>query len=221
MQFLLSGLSIVLIDLMLAGDNALIIALAVRSLPERERRLGILGGAGAAVLLRVLLTAAAARLLTTPYLQLLGGVLILWIAAKVIFDVAEKPDGVPSPRRFWAAIWYILVADITMSTDNVLAIAGASHGNFWLILFGLALSIPFVVMSSTFLSKMLDRFPALIYIGSAVLGRVGAEMILNDALVRNAWQPGTAARWAIDVGAAALVIAAGLAICRLRHRRAR
>ena len=217
MHFLLSGLSIVLIDLMLAGDNALIIALAVRSLPKRERHWGIIGGAGAAVALRVGLTTVAARLLTIPYLQLAGGVLILWIGVKVIFDVSETPDQAPSPRRFWAAIWYILVADITMSTDNVIAIAGASHGNCWLILFGLALSIPFVVMSSTFLSKMIDRFPALIYIGSAVLGRVGAEMILNDALVRDAWQPGTAARYAIDAAGAVGVVVVGLAVCRIRR----
>src|SRR4051794_562615 len=101
MHFLLNGLSIVLIDLLLAGDNALVIALAVRTLPPRERRIGIIGGAGAAVILRVALTAAAARLLTIDYLQIAGGLLILWIAVKVLIDASTPPDSVPSPKRFW------------------------------------------------------------------------------------------------------------------------
>ena len=156
MHFLLSGLKIVLMDLLLAGDNALVIALAVRALPRHERRIGLIGGAGAAVVLRVVLTVMAARLLTVPYLQIVGGLLILWIAIKVLIDASAPPDAAPAPTRFLQAIWYIVVADLTMSTDNVLAIAGASKGNFWLIAFGLALSIPFVVFSSNLLSK-LDR----------------------------------------------------------------
>ena len=173
MHFLLSGLSLVLIDLLLAGDNALVIALAVRSLPQHERRIGLIGGASAAVVLRVALTAVAARLLTVPYLQIAGGLLILWIALKVLIDASTPPDQALAPKRFWQAIWYIVVADLTMSTDNVLAIAGASQGNFWLIAFGLAVSIPFVVLSSNLLSKLMDRFPALIYLGAGILGQGG------------------------------------------------
>jgi YjbE family integral membrane protein len=216
MHFLLSGLKIVLMDLLLAGDNALVIALAVRALPRHERRIGLIGGAGAAVVLRVVLTAMAARLLTIPYLQIVGGLLILWIAIKVLIDASAPPDAAPAPTRFLQAIWYIVVADLTMSTDNVLAIAGASKGNFWLIAFGLAVSIPFVVFSSNLLSKLMDRFPALIYLGAGILGQVGGEMILTDPFVVGLWRPGDAVRYAVE---AALVIAV-IVIGRMVSRRA-
>lgn len=220
MHFLLSGLSIVLIDLLLAGDNALVIALAVRSLPPRERRIGLIGGASAAVVLRVALTTVAARLLTVPYLQIAGGLLILWIALKVLTDASTPPDAALAPKRFWQAIWYIVVADLTMSTDNVLAIAGASKGNFWLIAFGLAVSIPFVVLSSNLLSKLMDRFPALIYLGAGILGRVGGEMILTDPFVVRLWHPGNVVRYAVEAALAIAVIAIGKFICEASRRRA-
>jgi YjbE family integral membrane protein len=219
MHFLLSGLSLVLIDLLLAGDNALVIALAVRSLPPRERSIGIIGGAGAAIVLRVALTTLAARLLTTPYLQIAGGLLILWIAVKVLIDASTPPDTAPGPMRFWHAIWYIVVADITMSTDNVLAIAGASRGNFWLIAFGLALSIPFVVLSSNLLSKLMDRFPALIYLGAGILGQVAGEMILTDAFVVRTWHPGNVVRYAVEAALVVAVIVVGRVITAKGRRR--
>jgi YjbE family integral membrane protein len=214
MHFLLSGLSIVLIDLLLAGDNALVIAMAVRSLPERERRVGIMGGAGAAVVLRVALTAVAARLLTVEYLQIAGGLLILWIALKVLIDASTPPDPTATPHRFWQAIWYIVVADLTMSTDNVLAIAGASKGNIWLIVFGLALSIPFVVASSTLLSRLMDRYPWLMYLGAGILGKVGGEMILTDPLVVRLWHPSELLRYAVEAVLVVAVIGIGKLICK-------
>jgi YjbE family integral membrane protein len=218
MHFLLSALSIVLIDLLLAGDNALVIAMAVRSLPKRQRRIGIAGGAGAAVVLRVALTTVAASLLTIPYLQIAGGLLVLWIALKVLIDASTPPDQALAPGRFWQAIWYIVVADITMSTDNVLAIAGASKGNFWLIAFGLAVSIPFIVLSSNLLSKLMDRFPALIYLGAGILARVAGDMILTDPLVTRVWNPGDLARYAIEAALVVAVIVVGRMICQAnRH----
>jgi YjbE family integral membrane protein len=217
MHFLLGGLSIVVIDLLLAGDNALVIALAVRSLPKRERRIGIIGGSGAAIVLRVALTTMAAHLLTTPYLQLAGGLLILWIALKVLIDASTPPDSAPAPMRFWQAIWYIVVADITMSTDNVLAIAGASKGNFWLIAFGLALSIPFVVLSSNLLSKLMDRFPALIYLGAGILGQVAGEMILTDVIVVRTWHPGNVFRYAVEAALVVAVIVIGRLVTARRR----
>jgi YjbE family integral membrane protein len=220
MHFLLSGLSIVLMDLLLAGDNALVIALAVRSLPRRERRIGLIGGAGAAVVLRVALTAVAARLLTIPYLQIAGGLLILWIALKVLIDASTPPDGVLAPKRFWQAIWYIVVADLTMSTDNVLAIAAASKGNFWLIAFGLTLSISFVVFSSTLLSNLMDRFPALIYLGAGILGRLAGDMILTDPLVARIWHPRDGVRYAVEAALVIAVIAIGKLVCEAGRRRA-
>jgi YjbE family integral membrane protein len=218
MHFLLGGLSIVLIDLLLAGDNALVIALAVRSLPKDERRIGIIGGASGAVVLRVALTTVAARLLTVPYLQIAGGLLILWIALKVLIDASTPPDEALAPKRFWQAIWYIVVADITMSTDNVLAVAGASRGNFWLIAFGLALSIPFIVLSSNLLAKLMDRFPALIYLGAGILGQVAGEMILTDAFVVRTWHPGNVVRYAVEAALVVAVIAVGRVITARRRR---
>ncbi len=202
MPFLLSVLSIVFIDLLLAGDNALVIAMAVRSLPRRERRIGTACGAGAAVLLRIALTTMAAKLLYLPYLQLAGGLLILWIALKVLHDANDPPDAAPSPKRFAQAIWYIVAADVTMSTDNVLAIAGASKGHFGLIVFGLALSIPFVVFSSNLLADLMDRFPWTIYVGAAILGRVGGDMIVSDPFVVNLAHPGEILRYAVEGGLA-------------------
>lgn len=216
MHFLLSAISIVMIDLLLAGDNALVIALAVRSLPERERRWGILGGAAAAVVLRVGLTFVASQLLTIRYLQLAGGLFILWIAVKVLIDASQPPDAGIAPKRFWQAVWYIVVADITMSVDNILAIAGASHGNFWLILFGLAVSIPFVVLSSNLLSKLMDRWPVLVLVGSGILGKVGGEMILTDPLNTASWSPTDALRWSVEATLAASLIAYGWWRCRRR-----
>ena len=214
MHFLLSGFKIVLMDLLLAGDNALVIALAVRALPRHERRIGLIGGAGVAVVLRVALTAVAARLLTVPYLQIAGGLLILWIAVKVLIDASTPPDRAPAPTRFLQAIWYIVVADLTMSTDNVLAIAGASKGNFWLIAFGLALSIPFVVFSSNLLSKLMDRFPALIYLGAGILGQVGGEMILTDPFVVRLWHPEDVVRYAMEAALVIAVIVIGKMVSR-------
>jgi YjbE family integral membrane protein len=210
MHFLLSALSIVLIDLLLAGDNALVIALAVRSLAPRERRLGIIGGASAAVLLRVCLTFAASELLTIRYLQIAGGLFVLWIAVKVLIDVSEPEESVPAKRRIWQVIWYIVVADITMSVDNILAIAGASHGNFWLILFGLAVSIPFVVLSSNLLSRLMDRWPVLVLAGSGILGKVGGDMVLTDRDVVNNWHPSDAVRWTVEAALAIALMCYGL-----------
>src|SRR5580693_8936741 len=144
---MIGWLSIILIDLLLASDNALVIALAVRSLPRRQRRWGTALGAAFAVVLRVVLTYFAARVLSFRYLELAGGLFVLWIAVKVLRDACEPPESAPSPKSLLAAIWYVVVADLTMSTDNILAVAGASHGDFRLLLFGLCVSIPFVVFS--------------------------------------------------------------------------
>jgi YjbE family integral membrane protein len=209
MHFVLSALSIVLIDLLLAGDNALVIALVVRSLGPRERRIGSAGGAAAAVILRVGLTFVAAQLLEIPYLQIAGGVFILWIALKVVDDASAPPDAAPSPKRFWPAIWYIMIADVTMSVDNILAIAGASHGDFWLILFGLAVSIPFIVLSSNLLSRLMDRWPVLVLVGAGILGKVGGEMIATDLVVRRTLAPDQTARWLVEGGLAVAVMVFG------------
>jgi len=208
-QFLLNGLRIVVIDLLLASDNALVIALAVRSLPRKERRVGTACGAALAVLLRVALTFVAARLLTIEYLKLAGGLFVLWIAWKVLGDVCEPPDAAPAPKRLLQAIWYVVFADLTMSTDNILAIAGASNGHFGLIVFGLALSIPFVVFSSNLLADLMNRFPVTIYLGVGILGQVGADMVLTDPSLVRTLHPSAALRWAIEACVVAALLVAG------------
>ncbi len=214
MRFLLSGLQLILIDLLLAGDNALVIAMAVRSLPPKERRLASVGGAVAAVVLRIGLTMVAARLLTIPFLQLAGGLFVLWIAVKVMIDACDEPDAASAPKRFWEAVWYIVIADLTMSTDNILAIAGASQGNGWLIVFGLGLSIPFVVLSSNLLATLMNRFPWTIYLGGAVLGSVGGQMILADHWVAARLHPSSLAVYAVEGALAVAVAATGWWVAR-------
>jgi len=196
--FVLGGLSIILIDLLLAGDNALVIALAVRSLPPRQRRWGIGLGAGLAVALRVALTALAARLLRLEYLQMAGGLFVLWIAWKVLADASEPPEHVPAARRLWQAVWYVSMADLTMSVDNILAIAGASKGNLGLLIFGLCLSIPFVVFASNLLSKLMDRFPVLVYVGVGILGKVAGDMVMADPVMLRWLHPAGWLRYAVD-----------------------
>ena len=182
-EFFLGFVSIIIIDLILAGDNAVVIAMAVRSLPVKQRMRGIVFGAGAAVVLRVVLTFFAAQLLQIQYVKLIGGALILWIAVKLFVEGAPQDASQREAKTLWRALWIIVIADITMSTDNVLAVAAASKGNFFLLLFGLGLSIPFVVFTSTLLSKLMDKYPVIIYIGAAILGRVGGEMIVTDPFI--------------------------------------
>lgn len=209
LELVLNILSIVLIDLLLAGDNAVIIALAVKSLTPKERRLGIFIGAAGAVVLRIGLTFFAAQLLQTPWIKLVGGIAIFWIAIKLLTDAAEEEAGTHHDHTLWSAVWYILVADITMSTDNVLAVAGASKGSFPLLLFGLGLSIPFVVFTSTLLSTIMDRYPIVIWIGAAILGHVGAELIITDPVVHAALHPSRALEIGAQIGGAFLVVAVG------------
>lgn len=176
-------LSIVMIDLILAGDNAVIIAMAVRSLPQDQRKKGILLGSGAAVLLRVILTFFVSQMLQINFLKLAGGVLILWIAVKLFIEGAPEESLDKEAASLGQAIKIIVIADITMAVDNMLAVAGASHGNLFLLLFGLGLSIPFVVFTSGLLSMLMDKYPIIIYIGAAILGKVGGEMIITDPFV--------------------------------------
>ncbi len=210
---------IVFIDLLLAGDNALVIAMAVRSLAPRERRIGTICGAAAAVVLRVGLTFVAAKLLNIEFIKLAGGVFVLWIALKVLIDASEPPDSVPVPKRLVQAIWYIVFADLTMSTDNILAIAGASNGHIELIVFGLCLSIPFVVLSANLLASLMDRYPLTIYLGTGILGRVGGEMILTDGFVIRLLHPTDTVRYIVEGALAVLLMVGGKILCDRRKCR--
>jgi len=218
-EFVSAFLSIVLIDLVLAGDNAVVIAMAVRSLPRKQRMRGIAFGAGAAVILRVALTFFAAQLLQISFVKLIGGAVILWIAVKLFVEGAPEDKTQREAKTLWQAIWVIIIADITMSTDNVLAVAGASKGNLFLLLFGLGLSIPFVVFTSNLLSLLMDKFPIIIYLGAAVLGRVGGEMMITDPFIVDLIHPSKILRYTTEAFFTIGVLVAGKLWIRVKISR--
>ena len=185
-QFWARWVSIVILDLTLAGDNALVIALAVRTLPAKQQFWGRIGGSLGAVGLRLLFIGIITYLLQIPLLQFVGGVLLIWIALKLVRQTAggEGEGHVKQGTSLWEAIWIIIVADVVMSLDNVLAVAGAAHGDMRLVVFGIALSLPLVVWGSGLLARLMNRYPWIIWIGGGILGYVAGEMMLKDDLVK-------------------------------------
>ncbi|MDQ5985292.1 MAG: hypothetical protein CSYNP_01000 [Syntrophus sp. SKADARSKE-3] len=211
LAFFLSILNILFIDLILSGDNAVVIAMAVRNLPKEQRRKGIMLGTGAAVLLRIVLACFVILLLDLKFVKLAGGIVILWIAIKLLIEGEPGEGQGKEAANLWQAIQIILIADVSMSLDNVLAVAGAAGGDLFLLIFGLAMSIPIVVFSSSILSNLMERFPVITLIGGAVLGRVGGEMIMNDAVIIKWLHPSSAVDYAFQVFCAVgVVIAAKL-----------
>jgi YjbE family integral membrane protein len=171
---------IILIDIVLSGDNAVVIALACRNLSPDQRRTGIFWGVTGAVSLRVVLTVFAALVMNLPWLKLVGGFLLLWIAVKLMLP--EEGDGhdISAPGNLWGAVKTIIVADFVMSLDNVIGVAGAAHGSLVLLLFGLAVSIPLIVWSSQLILHWMERFPAIVLFGAGLLGYVAGQMIFSD-----------------------------------------
>ncbi len=184
-SFLLNLLSIILINIVLSGDNSVVIAMAVHSLPAGKRTKGILIGTLGAVLLRVGFTLIASHLLEIPFLKLAGGATILWIAVKLLLEEAAVTTDGKKIESIWHAVWIILVADFTMSLDNVLAVAGVSKGDVLELWLSLGLSIPLVVFASAMLSKLMDKYPIILVLGAALLGKVGGEMIYTDPAMTN------------------------------------
>lgn len=213
-HYLVDCLSIIVIDLLLAGDNALVIAMAVRTLPVRQRRAALLTGAWMAVVLRVAITFLAAKLLEVRFLQFAGGAFVIWIAVKVLRDARKTEHASVAAGSLWRAIGSIMLADLTMSTDNILAVAGASKGNIWLIVLGLGLSIPLVISSSTFLARIMDKYPLTMYVGAAILARVGAEMMLGDVFIRKLLHPTDAERYIVELALMAAVVLMGRRLSR-------
>jgi YjbE family integral membrane protein len=213
--FFASVLGIILIDLVLAGDNAVVIAMAVRNLPPAHRKRGILLGAGAAVALRIVATFFVAQLLNIGLIKLAGGAAVLWIGTKLFVDGMPDEQKEAPAKTMWQAVRLIVIADITLSIDNMLAVGGASHGNFFLLLFGLAVSVPFVVLTSNVLSLLMDRYPVIIAIGAAVLGKVGSDMIATDPFVSRMFPLGGVAHYAVQaVGAVGVLLVGGLIMRR-------
>lgn len=183
-QFWVDVFKIIMIDVLLSGDNAVVIALACRSLPPKQRRQGVVLGMMGAIALRVVLTFFAVGLLTLPYLKLAGALLLLWIGVKLLLPEEEHDaSNVKADTHLWGAVKTIIIADFIMSLDNVLGVAAAAHGNVVLLAIGLLVSIPLVAWSSQLVLKVIDRFPVVIYLGGGLLGYVAGEMVMTDKLV--------------------------------------
>ena len=227
-DYALSILRIIGINIILSGDNAIVIALACRSLPPRQRVIGIILGAGAAVVLRILFTIVVQQLFDVPWLKLVGGLVLLWIAVKLLLSDEASEDSVKSGASVWEAVRIVAIADIVMSLDNVLAIAAAAGGNMNLIILGLVISIPLVVFGATLLTWLLDRLPILVWAGAALLGWVAGELIATEPILQPycslaAESLGVTAKLVtrvMEASAAVLVVAVGWLITRASARRA-
>lgn len=215
-DFWIGLVKIVWINIILSGDNAVVIAMAARSLPQQQQKKAVLFGSGAAVVLRIALTVVAAKLLALPYLQILGGALLLWIGVQLLGDEEDDNGEEKEYGSMLAAVRTILLADLVMSLDNVIAVAAAAQGSMVLLVLGLAISIPLVIFGSTLMIKLMERFPIIIMLGAALIGWVGGETIVSDVALRAAL---AASPWLHYAGAAAgafFVVAVG----RWQQRRA-
>ncbi len=189
-EFWLGLLKIIWINIILSGDNAVVIALAARSLPPDQQKKAVLFGSGAAVVLRIALTLVAVQLLAMPYLQIVGGALLLWIGTQLLAEDGEDEGEEKEYGSLMAAVRTILIADLVMSLDNVIAVAAAAKGSMLLLILGLAISIPLVIFGSTLMIRLMERFPVVVTFGAALIGWVGGETIVSDQvlapLVQNA-----------------------------------
>ncbi len=219
-QFWVAVLQIILINILLSGDNAVVIALACRNLTRRQRARGIFWGVLGAIVLRIVLTFFAMSLLANPYLKLIGGALLLWIGVKLIAEEEGGEHDVKASDRLLAAVWTIIVADLVMSLDNVMGVAAAAKGSVSLIVFGLLVSIPIVVLGSQVIMHLIARFPILVLAGGGLLGYIAGEMMIEDPAVAPWIATNASQVAALAPGAGfALVVALGWGLTR-RHRRA-
>jgi len=187
-SFLASLAQIMLVNIVLSGDNAVVIAMAARNLPPQYQRKAVLWGSAGAIVLRVVLTVVAVWLLQVPFLQCLGGLLLLWIALQLLTEEDGEEGEHKAQDGLMGAVKTILIADVVMSLDNTLAIAGVAKGNWTLLIVGLALSIPLIVLGSTVIMKIMDRFPIVVYVGAALIAWTAGEMIDSDPAVQP-WLP--------------------------------
>jgi YjbE family integral membrane protein len=206
---------IILIDILLGGDNAVIIALACRGLPDAQRKWGIFYGTLGAIVLRVVLIAFALTLLSVPYLKIVGALLLLWIGIKLLMPQEDEAhSNINASDRLWGAVKTVIIADLVMSVDNVLAIAGAAQGagqhSLALVIFGLLVSIPIIVAGSQIVLKLMDRFPWIITAGGMLLGWIAGQMAITDPVVKNWLTVSKPTEYACAAAGALLVLAVGL-----------
>ncbi len=211
-HFWMDVFKIIVIDILLSGDNAVVIALACRNLPPAQRKKGVMFGVTGAIGLRIVLTFFALELLSLPYLKLVGALMLLWIGVKLILPEKERDaSNVQANTHLWGAVRTIIIADFIMSLDNVLGVAAAAHGNVALLVFGLLVSIPLVAWSSQLVLKLIDRFAFVIYAGGALLGYVAGEMLVSDRLLAQSLEGMPhALHWLLPAMCAVLVVLAGL-----------
>jgi YjbE family integral membrane protein len=191
--FWIGLLKIIGVNIILSGDNAVVIALAARSLPAKQQKQAIFWGAGAAIVLRIVLTLFAVALLALPWLKLVGSLLLFWIGIKLLIPEDEDPD-IKAHEHLMSAIKTILIADLVMSLDNVIAVAAAAGGSVTLLVLGLAISIPLVIFGATMLIKLMERYPVIITIGAGLIGWVAGEMLVTD-LALQSWLTGLGAAY--------------------------
>jgi len=208
-QFWVGLGQIILVNIVLSGDNAVVIALAARSLPAHQQNKAVFWGSGAAVVMRIVLTIVAVEILKLAYLKLVGALLLVWIAVQLLLPEEEDGERLATSSTLASAIKTILIADLVMSLDNVIAVAAAAKGSLTLLIIGLALSIPLVIFGSTLLLKLMDRFPVIVTVGAGLLGWVAGEMAVTDPAI-GGWVEANAT-WlhyaAPAVGAVAVVVA--------------
>jgi YjbE family integral membrane protein len=222
-NLIIALLEIIWIDLLLSGDNAVVIALACRSLPEHQRMRGILLGSGAAVALRIIFTFLLVAVLAVPFVKLGGGLLLIWIAVRLAVEGEGKEDIKPA-KSIWTAVRTIVIADALMSLDNVVAITAAAKGELVLIIFGTLLAVPLILFGSSLLVNLFSRYPILIWVGSALLGFVGGELAAEEPFVAHASavkaNAFVAAHFDIlcGVAGAVFVIAIALLLRRMKHK---
>ncbi len=209
-DFWIGLVKIIWINIILSGDNAVVIALAARSLPPEQQRKAIMFGSGAAVVLRIVLTVVAAKLLELSFLQIVGGCLLLWIGLQLLTSHDEEEGAGNGTGTMMAAIRTILIADLVMSLDNVIAVAAAAGGNMLLLILGLAISIPLVIFGSTLMIKLMERFPVIVILGAGLIGWVGGETIMNDKLLHGFVEANPALHYLAAAAGAALVVGLGL-----------
>jgi YjbE family integral membrane protein len=221
-QFWVDVFKIIMIDLLLSGDNAVVIALACRNLPEAQRRKGIMYGVGGAIGLRVVLTFFAVGLLALPYLKLIGALLLLWIGIKLILpDEDEHGEGsIKAEANLWGAVKTIIIADFVMSLDNVIGVAAAAKGSVGLLVFGLLVSIPLIAWSSQLVLKLIDRYSFIIYAGGALLGYVAGEMMVTEAVLKDVVEQRHYLHWLMPVSGALFVLAMGWWLARRMAQKA-
>ena len=208
-DFWIGLLKIIWINIILSGDNAVVIALAARSLEPQRQKQAILLGSGEAVVLRVALTVVAARLLALPYLQIMGGLMLLWIGVQLLSDEEDGHDKTREQANLMAAVRTILLADLVMSLDNVIAVAAAAKGSTLLLILGLAISIPLVVFGSTLMIRVMQRFPVIVVLGAGLIGWVAGETIVGDVGLRAAAGDSAWLHYAASAAGAVLVIGIG------------